>query len=569
MHVTARRGLWRDRRGAVAIILALAALPLFGAVGIAVDGVRAWLLASRLQAALDAGVLAGARNINLDAATRDAEMRGMFWTNFKMRAPGGAPNELPSAWTWVPFMRSTLDPPQPRIRLVRERVLEMSATARIPTTFASVFGIVAGNPAAYATMSVTLVAEAERIDNGLELALVLDVTGSMGSNRTPSAFGSVNSNGTNIDALRLAAGDLVNILYGDRDTIPNLFVSVTPYTTTVNLGSANTDWLAADSRDFKRYAQRGWQGCVEARFENGNDQNEATAFVAPFRPYFAASTIGMYSLGDGRAVAGDNDWLPSLTGVNGISEQFQDVRENNNVGPNRGCPALPVLPLTASKATVLDRISRIRSTFRGGTMHNIGLQAGWFTLSPDWRGIWPGVPADLPRAYREPYREKVLVLMTDGETAWYDWPGGAPGECSDTGTNTRSDPAGSPPLRPTGCSANFPAGVRLAPGAPPIANNADYTGFGRPLDYRLGFFPGVAQMVTEINRRVSSLCETIKSRGITVYTITFNVVNTAVQDRFRACATRRENYFNSPTQADLRAAFRQIGSQLATLRLTR
>jgi len=567
--MTAGRNLRQDRRGAVAIILALAALPLFGAVGIAIDGVRAWLLASRLQSALDAGVLAGARNINLDAATRDAEMRGMFWTNFKMRAPNGVPNQPPASWTWVPFMQSTLDPPQPRIRVVRERVLEMQATARIPTTFAAVFGIISGNPAAYRTLSVTLSAEAERIDNGLELALVLDVTGSMGSNTTPSAFGSINSNGTNIDALRLAAGDLVNILYGNRDTVSNLFVSVTPYTSTVNFGGDKTGWLDSASRDFARYQPRGWQGCVEARFANGNDQNEATPAVAPFRPFFAASTVGMYRLADGRAVAGDNDWVASLTGVNGISEQFQDSRENNSVGPNRGCPALPVLPLTASKATVLDRIGRIRSTFRGGTMHNIGLQAGWFTLSPAWRGVWPGVPADLPRDYREPYRQKVLVLMTDGETAWYDWPGGAPGVCTDTGTSNRSDPAGSAPLRPTACSANFPNGVLLAPGAPAIANNADYTGFGRPLDYRLGFFANISQMVTEINRRVESLCQTIKAQGITIYTITFNVTATAVQDRFRACASRRENYFNSPTQADLRAAFRQIGSQLATLRLTR
>lgn len=563
------RRLLRERRGAVAMIMALAALPLFGAVGIAIDGVRVWLLASRLQASLDAAVLAGARNINLDAGTRDAEMRGMFWTNFKIRAPGSSVTQPISGWTWMPFMQAVLDPPQPTIRLLRERVLEIRATARIPTTFAHVFGIISANPARFSTMTVSLVAEAERIDNGLELALVLDVTGSMGSNTPPSAFGSPTSNGTNIDALRLAAGDLINILYGDRDSVTNLNVSVVPYTTTVNLGADKTTWLDPGFRDVARYQPRGWLGCVEARFENGNDMNEATPMLAPFRPYFAASTMGMYRLADGRAVAGDNDWLPTLTGANGISEQFQDVRENNSVGPNRGCPALPVLPLTASRKLVLDHIGRIRSTFRGGTMHNVGLQAGWFTLSPGWRALWPGVPADLPRNYREEYRQKVLVLMTDGETGWYDWGGGAPGDCSDTSVNTKSTPAASPPLRPTACSPSFPAGVLLAPGAPAIANNADYTGFGRPLDYRLGYFPSVSQMVAEINRRVSALCQVIKSQGILVYTVTFNVSNGNVQDRFRSCASRPENYFNSPTQADLRSAFRQIGSQLATLRLTR
>ena len=40
----------------------------------------------------------------------------------------------------------------------------------------------------------------------------------------------------NMDLLRLAAADLVNILYGTRETVPNLWVAVVPIATTVNLG---------------------------------------------------------------------------------------------------------------------------------------------------------------------------------------------------------------------------------------------------------------------------------------------------------------------------------------------
>ncbi len=44
-----------DRRGAVAVFLALAIIPMIGFVGIATDTARAYLVKSRLSSALDAG----------------------------------------------------------------------------------------------------------------------------------------------------------------------------------------------------------------------------------------------------------------------------------------------------------------------------------------------------------------------------------------------------------------------------------------------------------------------------------------------------------------------------------
>ena len=139
---------------------------------------------------------------------------------------------------------------------------------------------------------------------------------------------------------------------------------------------------------------------------------------------------------------------------------YQDIRENNNAGPNTGCPQAPILPLTAAKTSVLSRIMALRSTFKGGTMHNVGLQAGWFTLSPRWRGLWTtgaldagadSSPATLPLNYKTQYMQKVVVLMTDGQANCNDWGGGAPGDCSDTSTSNTATPAGAPPLRPLGC----------------------------------------------------------------------------------------------------------------------
>ena len=61
---------------------------------------------------------------------------------------------------------------------------------------------------------------------------------------------------------------------------------------------------------------------------------------------------------------------------------------------------------------------------RGGTMANLGLVWGWRVLSPRWRGLWDGdLPDELPLAYAEQNMEKVVILLTDGNNEWYDYPG--------------------------------------------------------------------------------------------------------------------------------------------------
>jgi Flp pilus assembly protein TadG len=58
------RKLRRDRRGAVAIVFALAALPMVGAAGVAIDMANVGRVKARMQAAADAAALAGARAFN-------------------------------------------------------------------------------------------------------------------------------------------------------------------------------------------------------------------------------------------------------------------------------------------------------------------------------------------------------------------------------------------------------------------------------------------------------------------------------------------------------------------------
>ncbi|MDX6750115.1 pilus assembly protein TadG-related protein (plasmid) [Geminicoccaceae bacterium 1502E] len=488
-------------------------LPLVMTVGLAVDLSRAYLVQSRLITATDSAALAAARTFY--EPSRDQRAAGFFWANFSRKAPGSA----------LGFLDSRVS--GPHFKQVSSTEIEVSATASMPTLFLRAAG--------YETIDVTATNVSQRAERGMELALVLDVTGSMA--------------GSKIRALRDAATTLIDMIYGTRETTNNLWMAVVPYSASVNLGPSRTSWLRSGSLDTNAYYPRSWAGCVEARWEHGNDRNDLNPFQAPFEPYLYESTLGKYTKhgddddtgkgedkdkGGGKAhqpVKGDNDWS-----VSNVTEERQASLGNNTVGPNLACPP-PVMSLRQSKAQIRSFVQSLEPHYRGGTMANLGLQAGWFVLSPRWRGLW-GDPA-LPRDYDAPNMDKVVILMTDGENNWYDWPEGAPGK-----------------------------------GPPGWGNDgdADYTAYGRLKENRLEITTGLndeAQAGKEIDRRMSALCTEMQSKGIIMYTITFAVNSNAVKKLYQGCASKPEYYFNSPDDASLKAAFKEIADQLMNVRLNR
>ena len=166
---------------------------------------------------------------------------------------------------------------------------------------------------------------------------------------------------------------------------------------------------------------------------------------------------------------------------------------------------------------------------RGGTTSNLGLAWGWRVLSPNWRGLWsPTTPADMPLDYNTPLMDKVVVLMTDGNNEYYDWPGHQP--------NSGVGPGGS-----------------------------DYNSYGRRNDF--GFSTNAAA-VAELNSRMSAACAAMKAQGIIIYTMIFGgAPNAATQTLFQNCASNPAQYFYAPNQTAMADAFRSIGTALSNLRI--
>jgi hypothetical protein len=485
-------------------VVAVLIVPLVAMLGVAVDTTRVVMVQTRLKTAVDSAVIIGARDIT-DTA-RNANMINQFWANFQRSAPNST----------IGYLDTTVT--QLTVNQVDANTIGLSATASVPTTFMNIAGIT--------TVPLASSSQATRAATGMELSLVLDNTGSMA--------------GWPIQSVVTSATDLVNIVYGSggADTQPNLWVSVVPFTAEVNIGPTHTNWLTAGSYTAGAYMNTTWKGCVMARYKTGDDFTDANPAQSPFTPFFYPSTLNLYSVkgknGKVTPIPGDDDWSPSK-----ITENAQaTMPDNTAVGPNLGCSTASVLPLTASRSSVLSVISQMVANFRGGTFINLGLQAGWWTVSPNWRGVWGS--STLPLNYNTPYMKKVIVLMTDGNNEWYDWNGGAPG-------------AAPSPWVDDG-DTDFTAYGRLLSNTMALANNSK------------------ANATANINARMTQMCTTIKQNGIIVYTILFNhdgSVSPATKTLFQNCASSPQNYFLDVTSADLQATFANIGGQLANLRVSK
>lgn len=582
---------FRDRRGAIAAMSAVVLIAVIGFAGLAVDLTRIWMVNARLKTAIDAASLVAARRIAEPQALRDALVTHVYWANYTQNGRSGN------------YLGATANAPV--ITQLDANRIQVSGSAVVPTTLFSIIS--------QRNTTVSDSAVARRQVTGLELALVLDVTGSMASNN-------------NIAALRDAASNLVNRVFATQNPAsPNVFVSVVPYTAMVNIGRTRTNWLQPGSLDPNAFLPSVWLGCVEARaginYPAGADEDDTPPSLARFRPHFWPSNrftlsadpaipgniwvyrgagnppprlsvpLGQVLPSDIPVNRGDNAWIPGPGGnvvrngnavwQDAVWEPDQDnpgtdaqenARDNNGRGPNLGC-GRSVLPLTSNRQAVLDHITALRATRRGGTMANLGLQLGWGTISPRWRADWNLTETwetrQLPLDYNTRAMDKSIVLMTDGENQWYDWPGGAPGACDTRG--------------PQGCATA--TNPQRPPNVPIWTNtvDADQNAYGRlanggPFGNRLGILnptagasgTAVTDQVNGINARMTRLCQAVRAdnRNINVFTILFvNNPSQTVIDLYRNCASRPENYFLAQDQAQLAAAFATIAGQLANLRL--
>ena len=190
----------KDRRGAFAMQFALMVVPLLICTGLAIDGGRAFLARYELGAALDAAALAVGSTTSTDPTVLNGVARKYVDLNYHQAAAGSV------ALTLTP----TND------------VVTLTGNVQMNTFFMPLVGI--------PQVKVSAVSEVRRGGANVEVALILDTTGSM--SRVPAVGG----NQKIIDLIS-AAQSLVDTVVGDVQTPFYSKAALIPYSMGVNVGT--------------------------------------------------------------------------------------------------------------------------------------------------------------------------------------------------------------------------------------------------------------------------------------------------------------------------------------------
>jgi Flp pilus assembly protein TadG len=330
-----------DARGNFAVIFAVALSAITMGAAYGLNLTQLYHVRSDLSHALDVAVTSTARDLTTGKiAEKDA--RGMVEAFLSANSGSG----------FAPAERITLD------RLVVDRAantVEASASVNVAVAL-PLFG--SGNE-----RRVTVASAALYSDKRIEVAMMLDITGSMA--------------GRKIEDLKKATRNAVAaFLNGQDERNPRVRVSLVPYADAVNTGPlAHT---------------------VFVERVGGSDAPPALddPRVAAARPADACAT-------ERKDASGRPDFSDA-------SPYAAMVNRDDRLG---FCPRAGLAPLTADKDALEDVIARFRA--EGHTAGHIGIQWTRYMLSPKWNDVLPR--DSRPAAYGGKKVAKYAILMTDGE----------------------------------------------------------------------------------------------------------------------------------------------------------
>ena len=216
-----------DQRGGVAPIFALAIVPIIGLVGAAVDYSRGNAARTAMQAALDATALMLSRDAaGMDPSQVSAKATSFFNAQFSR-------SEVTNVQA-----NGVLSSPQQG-----SFILDVTASGTVPTTFTRLLG--------QQKLDISSSAQVKWGVKKLELALVLDNTGSMGNNGK-------------LTQLKTASHNLLTTLQNAAKQPGDVKVAIIPFDKIVNIGTgyAGQSWVDYSVHDIQ---QAQWEGCVQDR----------------------------------------------------------------------------------------------------------------------------------------------------------------------------------------------------------------------------------------------------------------------------------------------------------------
>lgn len=420
-----------DRRGSFAVIFGVVMVAVAMSVGFGVNLAQSYQVKSSLSATLDAAVTSTARDLTtgkVEIKDARALIEGFLSANSDTKFTGNNA-----------FVLDTV--------VIDQTAMTIKATASANVVLAFPL-FTTRDPL------VRIASAAVYSDKTIEVAMVLDITGSMA--------------GKKIESLKTAASNAVNTFLGGQDPKnPRVRVAIVPYSESVN-----TDALQNTVH-------------VETKFTTGEPPKLGDPISVSVAPDACAT--------ERKGSQQFTDAAPTTAMVN------RDYRLGF-------CPSAPLVPLTANPKTLTDTINGFKAN--GSTAGHIGIQWGWYMLSPKWGGVL--AKSALPAAYKAKKVAKYAIIMTDGEF------------------NTAF------------------AGVAKG------GNTGSQAALSR--------------------QNAETLCDAMKKQEIEIFTVGFMLKEAGAKAVLKDCSSENSgsvgHYFEAATGAELDEAFQQIARNIERLALT-
>ena len=340
----------------------------------------------------------------------------------------------------------------------------------------------------------------------IEVSMMLDTTGSM--------------SGQKLIDMKTAAKDLIDIVVWADQSQYTSKVALAPFSAVVNVGDYFQPVTNQNPTPASHYVYP--QTCYNSNGTLKNtclNKSQYLVIDNVAKAKCVTERLGQYELTDQRP--GTNAWITTYNDA--LAYNYSHRSELVAAGASNSsswdtlaetqtttCPEQSVItPLTSNKTSLKASIDGFYA--QAATAGAIGHAWAWYLLSPEWDNIWPSNSRPEPYSkltevgeYGQPKLRKIAVLMTDGA---YNMTGGQQYGDNTTPTNA-------------------------------------------------------------IRTRALDLCTGMKAKGISVYTIGFQVGNDAkAVALLSGCASSTSQFYNAANGDALRAAFRDIALQIARLHI--
>jgi Flp pilus assembly protein TadG len=367
-------------QGNIAVLFAIAAVPIISFVGAAIDYTRANAARSSMQAALDSTALMLGKDLTdgtITAAQISAKATAYFTALYNNTDAKNV--SINATYTAASGNGSTI---------------LLSGTGTVNTDFMKIAG--------FPNLDFNTNSTAAWGNVRMRVAMALDNTGSMSSDGK-------------IAALRTSAASLVDQLSALARNPGDVYISVIPFAKDVNVGASNydqswLDWSVWDSSSLTN----NWGTCSNTnKTSRSSCQNNGSTWT-PDRTRWTGCVTDRTHPYDQQNTAPTAGNAPTLFPAEEYNENSQ-----NYCRPGNNPPLQQLMPLSYDWTAIKATINAMQPT--GGTNQPIGIAWAWQSLQQT-------LPLNAPAEDANYTYKKALIVLSDGLNTEDRWPANGNGQ---------------------------------------------------------------------------------------------------------------------------------------------